>query len=58
MLARSLARWPALQTMPYRLNEATGLIDYDMLETTAALFRCGACAAPCCAALCYAMLLC
>lgn len=25
--------------MPYRLNEATGLIDYDMLDTTATLFR-------------------
>jgi hypothetical protein len=28
-----------LQTMPYRLNEETGLIDYDMLEKTAKLFR-------------------
>lgn len=27
------------QTMPYRLNEKTGLIDYDMLEKTAVLFR-------------------
>ena len=27
------------QTMPYRLNEQTGLIDYDMLEKTATLFR-------------------
>ncbi|EGW29886.1 uncharacterized protein SPAPADRAFT_63507, partial [Spathaspora passalidarum NRRL Y-27907] len=27
------------QTMPYRLNEETGLIDYDMLEKTATLFR-------------------
>ncbi|GAB4816507.1 hypothetical protein N2152v2_003553 [Parachlorella kessleri] len=27
------------ETMPYRLNEETGLIDYDMLEKTAALFR-------------------
>eukprot|EP00889_Picochlorum_renovo_P005258 jgi/Picre1/32288/NNA_007634.t1 len=27
------------ETMPYRLNEETGLIDYDMLETTASLFR-------------------
>ncbi|CDK27921.1 unnamed protein product [Kuraishia capsulata CBS 1993] len=27
------------QTMPYRLNEETGLIDYDMLEKTAVLFR-------------------
>eukprot|EP00899_Mesostigma_viride_P015136 jgi/Mesvir1/23623/Mv18299-RA.1 len=27
------------EQMPYRLNETTGLIDYDMLETTAALFR-------------------
>jgi glycine hydroxymethyltransferase len=25
--------------MPYRLDESTGLIDYDMLEKTAALFR-------------------
>ena len=25
--------------MPYRLNESTGLIDYDMLEKTATLFR-------------------
>ena len=25
--------------MPYRLDESTGLIDYDMLETTASLFR-------------------
>jgi glycine hydroxymethyltransferase len=25
--------------MPYRLNESTGLIDYDMMEKTAALFR-------------------
>jgi glycine hydroxymethyltransferase len=28
-----------LQTMPYRLNEQTGLIDYDTLEKTAKLFR-------------------
>eukprot|EP00775_Hariotina_reticulata_P012162 gene12162-12300_t len=27
------------ETMPYRLNEQTGLIDYDMLEKTAKLFR-------------------
>lgn len=27
------------QTMPYRLDENTGLIDYDMLEKTAVLFR-------------------
>jgi glycine hydroxymethyltransferase len=27
------------QTMPYRLDEKTGLIDYDMLEKTAILFR-------------------
>jgi len=27
------------ETMPYRLNEETGLIDYDMLEKTAKLFR-------------------
>ena len=25
--------------MPYRLDESTGLIDYDKLESTAALFR-------------------
>ncbi len=29
------------ETMPYRLNEETGIIDYDMLERTAALFRWG-----------------
>lgn len=28
-----------MQTMPYRLNEETGIIDYDMLEKTAKLFR-------------------
>lgn len=27
------------QTMPYRLDESTGLIDYDTLEKTAALYR-------------------
>lgn len=27
------------QTMPYRLNESTGLIDYDALEASATLFR-------------------
>ncbi|KAJ7514295.1 hypothetical protein O6H91_23G037700 [Diphasiastrum complanatum] len=27
------------ESMPYRLNEATGLIDYEMLATTAVLFR-------------------
>ena len=27
------------ETLPYRLNEATGLIDYDGLEASAALFR-------------------
>jgi glycine/serine hydroxymethyltransferase len=27
------------QTMPYRLNEETGLIDYDALEKSARLFR-------------------
>ncbi|KAI0463279.1 glycine hydroxymethyltransferase shm1 [Komagataella kurtzmanii] len=27
------------QTMPYRLDENTGLIDYDALETSAVLFR-------------------
>lgn len=25
--------------MPYRLDESTGLIDYDKLDQTAALFR-------------------
>jgi hypothetical protein len=28
--------------MPYRLDESTGIIDYDMLEKTATLFRCRA----------------
>lgn len=28
-----------LQTMAYRLNEETGIIDYDMLEKTATLYR-------------------
>lgn len=28
-----------LQTMPYRLDESTGLIDYDMMDKTATLFR-------------------
>jgi glycine hydroxymethyltransferase len=27
------------ETMPYRLNEKTGIIDYDKLEETATLFR-------------------
>ncbi|CAI0464096.1 unnamed protein product [Linum tenue] len=27
------------ETMPYRLNESTGYIDYDQLENSAALFR-------------------
>lgn len=27
------------ESMPYRLDESTGLVDYDMLEKTAALFR-------------------
>lgn len=27
------------ESMPYRLNEQTGLIDYDMLQQTATLFR-------------------
>ncbi|PSC74475.1 serine hydroxymethyltransferase [Micractinium conductrix] len=27
------------ETMPYRLDESTGLIDYDMMEKTATLFR-------------------
>ena len=30
---------PCAQTMPYRLDESTGLIDYDTLEKTATLFR-------------------
>ncbi|CAH2053558.1 unnamed protein product, partial [Thlaspi arvense] len=27
------------ESMPYRLDESTGIVDYDMLEKTAALFR-------------------
>ena len=27
------------ESMPYRLNEATGTIDYETLEKTATLFR-------------------
>ena len=27
------------ESMPYRLNEATGIIDYDTLEKNAMLFR-------------------
>ncbi|EFN51000.1 serine hydroxymethyltransferase [Chlorella variabilis] len=27
------------ETMPYRLDESTGIIDYDMMEKTATLFR-------------------
>lgn len=27
------------ESMPYRLDESTGLVDYDMLEKTATLFR-------------------
>ena len=27
------------ESMPYRLDESTGLVDYDMLEKTAKLFR-------------------
>ena len=27
------------ESMPYRLNEATGLIDYDGLQASASLFR-------------------
>ncbi|KAL2543590.1 Serine hydroxymethyltransferase 3 [Forsythia ovata] len=27
------------ESMPYRLDESTGLVDYDMLEKTASLFR-------------------
>ncbi|RAL43406.1 hypothetical protein DM860_012547 [Cuscuta australis] len=39
------------ESMPYRLDESTGLVDYDMLEKTATLFRpkliiCGASAYP------------
>ena len=33
------ARPAWLQQMPYRLNEETGIIDYDMLEKTSVLFR-------------------
>jgi hypothetical protein len=29
------------ESMPYRLDESTGLVDYDMLEKTAKLFRWG-----------------
>jgi glycine hydroxymethyltransferase len=28
-----------MQTMPYRLDESTGLIDYDALEQSASLYR-------------------
>ena len=28
------------ETMPYRLDESTGLIDYNALEASASLFRC------------------
>ena len=27
------------EVLPYRLNEATGIIDYDQLEANAELFR-------------------
>ena len=27
------------ESMPYRLDEATGLVDYDALQTSASLFR-------------------
>jgi glycine hydroxymethyltransferase len=27
------------ETLPYRLNEKTGIIDYDILEATASLYR-------------------
>ncbi len=37
--APSHSRSFVAQTMPYRLDESTGLIDYDMMEKTAALFR-------------------
>jgi len=30
------------ESMPYRLNEETGIVDYDMLAKTATLFRWGA----------------
>lgn len=36
---RALCTSAALQTMPYRLNESTGIIDYDTLEKNAVLFR-------------------
>ena len=35
-----------MQTMPYRLDESTGLIDYDALEATATLYRPKACTLP------------
>ena len=35
----TLAASMAAQTMAYRLNEETGIIDYDMLEKTAQLYR-------------------
>ena len=28
-----------MQSFPYRLNESTGLIDYDLLEANAQLYR-------------------
>lgn len=31
------------ESMPYRLNEETGIVDYDMLQKTATLFRWGCC---------------
>ena len=36
-LARQVSVY--FETMPYRLNEATGIIDYDALEASATLFR-------------------
>ena len=39
-------RVDAMQTMPYRLDESTGLIDYDALEATATLYRPKACTLP------------
>ena len=35
-----------MQTMPYRLDESTGLIDYDALEQSATLYRPKACTSP------------
>lgn len=52
MLFVSPALRSRLQTMPYRLDESTGLIDYDMMEKTATLFRWGHAHGLCCVELC------